>query len=61
MIYIGSYAGASGSDLGIWVGSSWAMVAYPGLRWLELKKFNRWLLEIAELFRYLKVDRVECS
>ncbi|KAJ6128112.1 Permease cytosine/purine uracilthiamine allantoin [Penicillium samsonianum] len=38
---IAKMVGDSGSDLGIWVGSSWAMLAYPGLRWLELKKFNR--------------------
>ncbi|KAF4770746.1 hypothetical protein N7455_007185 [Penicillium solitum] len=38
---IANMVGESGSDLGIWVGSSWAMLVYPGLRWLELKKFNR--------------------
>ncbi|CAI7570138.1 unnamed protein product [Penicillium glandicola] len=38
---IAKMVGDSGSDLGIWVGSAWAMVTYPGLRWLELKKFNR--------------------
>lgn len=38
---IAKMVGESGSDLGIWVGSSWAMLVYPGLRWLELKKFNR--------------------
>lgn len=38
---IAKMVGDSGSDLGIWVGSSWAMLVYPGLRWLELKKFNR--------------------
>ncbi|KAJ5186292.1 hypothetical protein N7449_011056 [Penicillium cf. viridicatum] len=38
---IAKMVGESGSDLGIWVGSSWAMLVYPGLRWLELKKFDR--------------------
>lgn len=33
--------GEYGADLGIWVGSSFAVVVYPGLRWLELKKFGR--------------------
>lgn len=30
-----------GADLGIWVGCSWAMLVFPPLRWLELKKFSR--------------------
>jgi len=36
-IKIGEYGG----DLGIWVGSGWAMIVYPPLRWLELKKIGR--------------------
>ncbi|KAI9929651.1 hypothetical protein MW887_001126 [Aspergillus wentii] len=42
--YVGPIAkmvGEDGSDLGIWVGVSWAMIVYPPLRWIELKKFNR--------------------
>ncbi|KAJ6102926.1 hypothetical protein N7486_005353 [Penicillium sp. IBT 16267x] len=42
--YVGPLAkmvGEYGSDLGIWVGSSWAMLVFPPLRWLELKRFNR--------------------
>ncbi|KAJ5887453.1 hypothetical protein N7495_007494 [Penicillium taxi] len=42
--YVGPIAdmvGEDGSDLGIWVGSAWAMVVYPPLRWLELKYFKR--------------------
>ncbi|KAH8648355.1 putative vitamin B6 transporter [Tricladium varicosporioides] len=33
--------GEYGADLGIWVGSAFAAIVYPGLRWLELKKFGR--------------------
>lgn len=42
--YVGPLAkmvGAYGADLGIWVGCGWAMLVYPPLRWLELKKFGR--------------------
>lgn len=42
--YVGPIAkmvGEYGADLGIWVGSSWAMIVYPPLRYLELKKFGR--------------------
>lgn len=38
---IASMVGAYGTDLGIWVGISWAMLVYPPLRWLELQRFNR--------------------
>lgn len=38
---IASLVGADGSDLGIWVGCSWAMLVYPVLRWIELENFNR--------------------
>ena len=38
---IAAMVGANGSDLGIWVGVSWAMLVFPPLRWFELKKFNR--------------------
>jgi purine-cytosine permease-like protein len=38
---IAKMVGDSGCDLGIWVGSAWTLLVYPGLRWLELKKFNR--------------------
>jgi Purine-cytosine permease and related proteins len=42
--YVGPIAqmvGAYGSDLGIWVGISWAGLVYPPLRWLELRRFGR--------------------
>ena len=42
--YVGPVAkmvGDAGSDLGIWVGSGFALVTYPPLRFLELKKFRR--------------------
>ena len=42
--YIGPIAktvGEYGADLGNYVGFSWAAVAYPPLRWLELKRFRR--------------------
>ncbi|KAJ5112804.1 permease for cytosine/purines uracil thiamine allantoin-domain-containing protein [Penicillium argentinense] len=38
---IASMVGQDGSDLGIWVGMAWAMLVFPPLRWLELKRFNR--------------------
>ncbi|KAJ5543803.1 vitamin B6 transporter [Penicillium frequentans] len=38
---IAQMIGSDSSDLGIWVGSSWAMLVFPPLRWLELKKFDR--------------------
>ncbi|KAJ5432658.1 uncharacterized protein N7458_011814 [Penicillium daleae] len=38
---IAKMVGDDGSDLGIWVGVSWAMLAYPPLRWVELKQFQR--------------------
>jgi purine-cytosine permease-like protein len=42
--YVGPIAkmvGAHGSDLGIWVGMSWAMLVFPPLRWWELRTFHR--------------------
>ncbi|KAF8858589.1 hypothetical protein BDZ45DRAFT_673864 [Acephala macrosclerotiorum] len=42
--YVGPIAkmvGEYGTDLGIWVGVSWAMIVFPPLRWLELKKVGR--------------------
>ena len=42
--YVGPIAkmvGSDGADLGIWVGVSWAMLVYPPMRWLELKKIGR--------------------
>jgi purine-cytosine permease-like protein len=38
---IAKLASPDGANLGIWVGSSWAMIAFPPLRWLELRKFGR--------------------
>ncbi|KAJ5627278.1 hypothetical protein N7528_004705 [Penicillium herquei] len=42
--YVGPIAKMVGddyADLGIWVGSGFALIVYPPLRWLELKKFGR--------------------
>lgn len=42
--YVGPIAkmvGEDGSDMGIWVGVAWAMLVYPPLRWVELKRFHR--------------------
>ncbi|PCG93411.1 Permease, cytosine/purines, uracil, thiamine, allantoin [Penicillium occitanis (nom. inval.)] len=42
--YVGPIAklvSTDGADLGIWVGCAWAMIVFPPLRWLELKKFGR--------------------
>ncbi|OBT69606.1 hypothetical protein VE03_00794 [Pseudogymnoascus sp. 23342-1-I1] len=42
--YVGPIAklvSPTGADLGIWVGSSWAMIVFPPLRWLELRKIGR--------------------
>jgi purine-cytosine permease-like protein len=38
---IAKLASPVGADLGIWVGSSWAMLVFPPLRWLELKTIGR--------------------
>ncbi|UKZ61190.1 uncharacterized protein TrAtP1_002460 [Trichoderma atroviride] len=38
---IAKLASPTGADLGIWVGSSWAMIVFPPLRWLELRKIGR--------------------
>ncbi|KAL8797611.1 MAG: hypothetical protein Q9182_007184 [Xanthomendoza sp. 2 TL-2023] len=41
--YIGPIAllvGESGADMGNFVGLSWAVLVYPPLRWLEIKKFD---------------------
>ncbi|CAG8195610.1 unnamed protein product [Penicillium salamii] len=38
---IAKMVGADGSDLGIWVGVSWAMLVFPPLRWWELRYFSR--------------------
>ncbi|KAF2135342.1 uncharacterized protein K452DRAFT_239548 [Aplosporella prunicola CBS 121167] len=42
--YVGPIAamvGADGADLGIWVGCGFTLVTFPGLRWLELRRFGR--------------------
>ncbi|KAK3316818.1 permease for cytosine/purines, uracil, thiamine, allantoin-domain-containing protein [Apodospora peruviana] len=40
--YVGPLAEkAGGSDIGLWLGCGFALVSYPPLRWLELKKFGR--------------------
>ena len=42
--YVGPVArliGEQGADMGNYVGFSWAALAYPPLRWLELRKFGR--------------------
>lgn len=33
--------GGTGADIGIWLGSGFALTVYPPLRYLELKKFDR--------------------
>jgi len=38
---IAKQVSSQGADLGIWLGASWAMVVFPPLRWLELKRFGR--------------------
>lgn len=40
--FVGPLAIASGgADVGMWVGSGFALIAFPPLRWLELKRFGR--------------------
>ncbi|KAG9231635.1 hypothetical protein BJ875DRAFT_506574 [Amylocarpus encephaloides] len=40
--YVGRLAGlAGGCDIGVWVGCGFALISYPLLRWLELKRFGR--------------------
>ena len=40
--YVGRLAElAGGSDIGMWVGCGFALISYPPLRWLEIKKFGR--------------------
>jgi len=40
--YVGPLAAASGgADVGMWVGAGFALVSFPPLRWLELKKYGR--------------------
>jgi purine-cytosine permease-like protein len=42
--YVGPLAklvGDYGADLGVWVGCGFALITFPPLRWLELKKFGR--------------------
>ncbi|KAL6820089.1 permease for cytosine/purines, uracil, thiamine, allantoin domain-containing protein [Trichoderma sp. SZMC 28015] len=38
---IAKLASPTGADLGIWVGCSWAMIVFPPLRWLEIRKIGR--------------------
>lgn len=38
---IAKLASPTGADLGIWVGCSWAMIIFPPLRWLEIRKVGR--------------------
>jgi purine-cytosine permease-like protein len=38
---IGAMIGASGGDLGVELGFGFAAVIYPGLRYMELKKYGR--------------------
>lgn len=33
--------GEDGGDIGTWLAMSFAAIAYPGLRYIELKKFGR--------------------
>ncbi|KAH8682973.1 permease for cytosine/purines, uracil, thiamine, allantoin-domain-containing protein [Tricladium varicosporioides] len=40
--YVGTLAKlAGGCDIGVWVGCGFALISYPPLRWLELKRFGR--------------------
>ena len=32
---------AGGADIGVWVGSGFTLIAYPPLRWLEIRKSGR--------------------
>ena len=34
-------AGGTGADIGVWLGIGFSGVVYPGLRWLEVRKFGR--------------------
>lgn len=38
---IAKLAGDTGADVGMWVGCGFALITFPPLRWLELKKFGR--------------------
>jgi len=38
---IAKLAGGTGADVGMWVGCGFALITFPPLRWLELKKFGR--------------------
>jgi len=38
---IARMVGDSGSDLGEWLGAAFALVVFPPLRYLELKKLGR--------------------
>jgi purine-cytosine permease-like protein len=39
---VGPLAKAAGyADVGMWVGSAFALLVFPPLRWLELKQFGR--------------------
>jgi purine-cytosine permease-like protein len=38
---IAKLASPDGADLGIWVGCAWAMIVFPPLRWIELRKVGR--------------------
>jgi purine-cytosine permease-like protein len=40
--YVGRLAKlAGGCDVGVWVGCGFALVSYPPLRWLEMKRFGK--------------------
>ena len=38
---IAKQIGDYGADLGLWTGFGWALVCFPPLRWLELRKIGR--------------------
>ena len=38
---IAKQIGDYGADLGLWTGFGWAVLCFPPLRWLELKRFGR--------------------
>jgi purine-cytosine permease-like protein len=38
---IAKQIGDYGADLGLWTGFGWALICFPPLRWLELRKIGR--------------------
>ena len=38
---VAKLAGGPGADIGVWLGVGFCGIVYPGLRWLEIRKFGR--------------------